>query len=186
MDYFPAFLNFEGKKILIIGGGEVAYRKLNYLLSFTSSLHVIAQEFSPEMQTKLEKQQISFEKRSYRDGDVQGYQMVVVAVDNLNVQKAVYESSRKYNCLCNAVDSTSYCDFIFPSYIQKGDLLIAISTSSASPAMAKQIRIFLEKIIPDSIIPFLEEMKRLRSELPKGKERMQMLNQKAKKFIETW
>ena len=65
-------------------------------------------------------------------------------------------------------------------------MTVAVSTSGASPAMAKHLRIYLQKMIPDSIVEFLQEMKNLRKTLPKGKERMKMLDAKARKFVESW
>ncbi|MCK4737412.1 MAG: bifunctional precorrin-2 dehydrogenase/sirohydrochlorin ferrochelatase, partial [Sulfurimonas sp.] len=79
-----------------------------------------------------------------------------------------------------------YCDFIFPSYVKKDDLTVAISTSGASPAMAKHLRIYLQNLIPSGISEFLVEMKNLRKTLPKGKERMKMLDKKAEDYIKTW
>ena len=76
--------------------------------------------------------------------------------------------------------------FLFPSYIKKDNLTIAVSTSGASPAMAKHLRIYLQNLIPDSIGEFLQEMKDLRKTLPKGKERMKMLDEKAKNYIQQW
>jgi precorrin-2 dehydrogenase/sirohydrochlorin ferrochelatase len=84
------------------------------------------------------------------------------------------------------VDLQQYCDFIFPSYVKKGDLTIAISTGGASPAVAKQLRIYLSKLIPNSIVDFLEQMKEYRKTMPKGKERMRFLDNKAKEFIQSW
>jgi len=186
MAYFPAFLKLDNKKILIIGGGNVAYEKLEHLLDFTQDITLVAQEFTDEMLATIEKKRLLFEKRAYKSGDIKEFAIVVVAVDNLNLQAEIFEESKKYNCLCNAVDSTAYCDFIFPSYIKKGDLTVAVSTSGASPAMAKYLRIFLQKMIPESIVAFLQEMKTLRKTVPKGKERMKMLDEKAKKYIESW
>ena len=84
------------------------------------------------------------------------------------------------------MDSVEYCDFIFPSYIKEGALTIAVSTSGTSPAMAKHLRRYLQKLIPHNIDNFLQEMKELRKSLPKGKERMKMLDEKAKKYIKNW
>ena len=186
MAYFPAFLKLDNKKILIVGGGNIAYEKLEHLLDFTQDITVVAEEFTDEILLSIEKRSLKFEKRAYCSGDIQEFAIVVVAVDNIRLQSEIFEESKKYNCLCNAVDSTAYCDFIFPSYIKKGDLTVAVSTSGASPAMAKYLRIFLQKMIPESIVSFLQEMKSLRTNLPKGKERMKMLDEKAKNYIESW
>jgi len=186
MSYFPAFLQLKNKKILIVGGGAIAYEKLEHLLDFTKDIVIIAQEFSKEMLQCISKENLVYEQRAYKTGDIAQYAIVVVAVDNIPLQAEIFEESKHYNCLCNAVDSTAYCDFIFPSYIKKGDLTVAVSTSGASPAMAKHLRIFLQKMIPESIVPFLQEMKHLRKTLPKGKERMKMLDEKAKKYIQSW
>ncbi len=186
MAYFPAFLKLDNKKILIVGGGNVAYEKLEHLLDFTHYITLVAEEFSDEMLKIIKKENLTFEKRAYKNGDIKEYAIVVVAVDNLDLQAEIFQESKKYNCLCNAVDSTAYCDFIFPSYIKKGDLTVAVSTSGASPAMAKYLRIFLQKMIPESIVAFLQEMKTLRKTVPKGKERMKMLDEKAKKYMESW
>jgi precorrin-2 dehydrogenase/sirohydrochlorin ferrochelatase len=70
--------------------------------------------------------------------------------------------------------------------LKKDDLTIAISTSGASPAMAKHLRIYLQNLIPDGIADFLKEMKQLRKTLPKGKVRMKMLDEKAKNYIKNW
>jgi precorrin-2 dehydrogenase/sirohydrochlorin ferrochelatase len=86
--------------------------------------------------------------------------------------------------LCNSVDSVDYCDFIFPSYTRKGALTVAFSTSGISPSVAKYLRRAIERTIPDSIADFLEEMKTLRASLPKGKERMKLLDAKAKAYID--
>jgi precorrin-2 dehydrogenase/sirohydrochlorin ferrochelatase len=186
MSYFPAFLQLQEKKILIVGGGAIAYEKLVHLLDFTQDISIIAQEYSNEMLQTIKKHHLDFQTRTYQEGDIKEFAIVVVAVDNIELQAAIFAESKHYNCLCNAVDSTAYCDFIFPSYIKKGDLTVAVSTSGSSPAMAKHLRIFLQKMIPDSIVSFLQEMKQLRKTLPKGKERMKMLDAKAKKYIDSW
>jgi len=184
MSYFPAFIKLDKKKILIIGGGNIAYEKLLHLLDFTQSIYVIAEDISDEMLKKIESSGLSFEKKSYEKGDIAGYDIIIIAIDNIALQAEIYEESKTYKCLCNAVDSVDYCDFIFPSYIKQDDLIIAVSTSGASPAVAKHLRRYLQKLIPSGMGVFLREMRSLRKTLPKGKERMKMLDEKAKSYIE--
>lgn len=186
MVYFPAFLKLDNKKILIVGGGYVALEKLEKLLDFTKDITVIAKEFSDAMMQRVEKEHLVFHKRTYCDGDIKAYAIVIVAVDDIALQAEIFQESTKYNCLCNSVDSTDYCDFIFPSYVKKDDLTIAVSTSGASPALAKHLRLYLQKLIPEGVSDFLKEMQELRKTLPKGKERMKMLDEKAEKYIQTW
>ncbi len=185
VSYFPAFLKFDNKKILIVGGGHIAYEKLDHLLDFTHDITVIAPELSEEMHDRIAKEGLCLIKRRYSKGDIAEMAVVVVAVDDILLQEEIFKESKHYHCLCNAVDSVDYCDFIFPSYIKKGDLTVAVSTSGASPALAKHLRRFLENTIPSGISAFLDEMKQLRRTLPKGKERMKMLDAKAQEYIKT-
>ncbi|MBL0708378.1 MAG: bifunctional precorrin-2 dehydrogenase/sirohydrochlorin ferrochelatase [Sulfurimonas sp.] len=186
MAYFPAFIKLDSKNILIVGGGKIALEKLEHLLDFTKDISIIALNFSDEMLRCIQKNKLSYEKRAYKQGDISEVGVVVVAVDDIALQAKIFAESKNYNCLCNSVDSVEYCDFIFPSYIKKDDLTIAVSTSGASPAMAKYLRIYLEHLIPESIGTFLKEMKNLRKTLPKGKKRMKMLDEKAKNYIQNW
>ncbi|MEA2090851.1 MAG: bifunctional precorrin-2 dehydrogenase/sirohydrochlorin ferrochelatase [Campylobacterota bacterium] len=186
MSYFPAFLKLDNKKILIVGGGYIAYEKLDHLLDFTQDISVIALDLSDDMSKGIKDNNLSFEQRAYKTGDIKDFAVVIVAVDDIPLQAEIFAESKKYNCLCNSVDSVDYCDFIFPSYIKKDDLTIAVSTSGASPAMAKHLRMYLQNSIPDDIGEFLKEMKDLRKTLPKGKERMKMLDKRAQDYIESW
>jgi precorrin-2 dehydrogenase/sirohydrochlorin ferrochelatase len=186
LSYFPAFLKLDNKKILIVGGGNIASEKLRRLLDFTSDISIISLEFSSNMDKMISENSLYFEKRAYKKGDIKDFAIVVVAVDNISLQAEIFAQSKKYNCLCNSVDSVDYCDFIFPSYVKKDDLTIAISTSGASPAMAKQLRIYLQNLIPPEISKFLLEMKNLRKTLPKGRQRMKMLDKKAQDYINSW
>jgi len=186
MSYFPAFLKLDNKKILIVGGGYIAYEKLQRLLDFTSNISIVALELSEDMSKTLSEKNLHFEKRAYARGDIKDFAIVIVAVDDISLQAEIFAESKLYGCLCNSVDSVDYCDFIFPSYVKKDDLTIAISTSGASPAMAKYLREYLQKLIPSGINDFLTEMKNLRKTLPKGKERMKMLDKKAQEYMRTW
>ena len=186
MAYFPAFIKLDNKKILIVGGGYIAYEKLDHLLDFTKDISIVALELSDEMRQRAEKENLHVEIRGYEKGDIEDFAVVIVAVDDIPLQAEIFKESKSYNCLCNSVDSVDYCDFIFPSYIKKDDLTIAVSTSGASPAMAKHLRRYLQNLIPDSIGAFLDEMKQLRRTLPKGKERMKMLDKKAEDYIKGW
>ncbi|WP_297443742.1 bifunctional precorrin-2 dehydrogenase/sirohydrochlorin ferrochelatase [Sulfurimonas sp.] len=186
MSYFPAFLKLEGKKILIVGGGNIAYEKLEKLLDFTTDIHIVAVEFSQMMTAKIKEKGLTYEQRTYKKGDIAEVAIVIIAVDDISLQAEIFEESKEYKCLCNAVDSVNYCDFIFPSYMKEGDLTIAVSTSGASPAMAKYLRTYLQELIPKNIGRFLQEMKVLRLTLPKGKERMKTLDEKAKNYIQEW
>ena len=184
MSYFPAFIKLDDINILIVGGGKIANEKLEKLLDFTKRIKVIAKELDSNMQKRIEEEHLEFDLRAYKEGDINGFDIVIIAVDDLNLQKSIYQESRSSRILCNAVDSVDYCDFIFPSYIKEGDLTIAVSTSGSSPAFAKHFKHYLQSLIPKDITPFLSELKRLRATLPKGKERMKLLDKKAKEFFQ--
>ena len=184
MNYFPAFLKLDHSKILIVGGGRIATEKIEKLLDFTKEIEVIADHYSEEMLSKIIDHNLSYKTKKYETGDVEGFDIVIIAVDSLELQEQIFTETRSMRTLCNAVDSVAYCDFIFPSYIKEGDLTIAISTSGTSPAVAKYLKQYIQKLLPSDISAFLEEMKALRNQLPKGIARMELLTKKAKEFFD--
>jgi len=182
--YFPVFLNLFEKRILIVGGGKIAKDKLLKCLDFTKDIKLIAKEFSCEILPILEKNKLIYEQKEVEDHDINGYDIVVVAVDDISVQKHIYMLCKDKKTLVNCVDAKEYSDFIFGSYIKRDDLVIAVSTSGVSPAFSKYLRRFLEKTLPSDIESFLKEMKLLRQKLPKGKERMKLFEKKCRSFFD--
>ena len=186
MAYFPAFLKFDEMDILVVGGGNIATEKVEKLLNFSDKLTIVAPQCSTQMQTYIQTHSLTYHDRVYQRGDIHDFGMVIIAVDDIPLQAQIYQESRSLRCFCNAVDSVEYCDFIFPSFVKKEALTVAVSTSGTSPAFAKHFRHFLETKIPGCVAEFLQEMKALRSTMPKGKERMVFLDKKAKAYIESW
>jgi len=185
MSFFPAYINFENKKILLIGAGKIALEKLEKLLDFTQEITILSEHYSDDFLSLVKMHQLIYYQRKYKEKDINGFDIVIVATDNKKLYEKIYSESRDSRVLINCVDNANYCDFIFPSYIKKGDLTISVSTSGASPAFAKQLRQYIEKLIPSSVENFLKEMKVLRQTLPKGRERMQFFEKKTKDFITT-
>ena len=183
MSFFPMYMDMSKLKVLLVGGGAIATEKLEKLVDFTKEITVITKELSPEAQSLIKDHCLTLYQRAYMKGDITDFDIVIVATDTVDLHKAIYEESRGTRVLVNSVDDTAYCDFIFPSYIKRGDLTISFSTSGASPAFAKQIRRYFERVIPDNVDTFLQKMKQMRSELPKGKERMQKFEEMVREYM---
>ncbi|XPV68079.1 MAG: precorrin-2 dehydrogenase/sirohydrochlorin ferrochelatase family protein [Halarcobacter sp.] len=186
MAYFPMFFSLDGKKILLIGAGYIGSEKLEKLLDFTKDITIIADFISEYVQTQARKYNIKVIEKKYSLGDIKGFDIVIVAIDDIKLQEQIYKECKKQNILCNCVDLQRCCDFIFPSYIKEGDLTVAISTSGSSPAFAKLFKRYIKEKIPEDISTFLKQMRALRKELPKGKDRMQLLEKKVKEYIKRW
>ena len=183
MSFFPMYMDMQNLKVLLVGGGYIATEKLEKLIDFTKNITVITINVEKEAQKIIEENSLTFQQRAYKTGDINGFDIVIVATDTVELHKEIYEESRDKRILVNSVDNTDYCDFIFPSYVQKGDLTIAFSTGGSSPAFAKHIRRHFEKIIPNSVGEFLQKMKSLRSEIPKGKERMKYFDTMVEEYF---
>lgn len=186
MAYFPMFMDMNDLKVLVIGGGYIATEKLEKLVDFTKEITVIALRVEEEAKDLIDEHALVLQQRAYEVGDIEGFDIVIVATDTVELHKAIYEESRGSRILVNSVDNTDYCDFIFPSYVKKDALTIAFSTGGASPAFAKQIRQHFEKIIPDSVGEFLQKMKGLRSTMPKGKERMKYFDELVEEYFKKY
>ena len=183
MSFFPMYMDMKNLKVLVVGGGLIATEKLEKLLDFTKNITVIALRIEDEAKSLIDKNGLTLYQRAYQKRDIEGFDIVIVATDTIELHKAIYEESRGSRILVNSVDNRDYCDFIFPSYIQKGDLTISFSTGGASPAFAKQIRHYFEEVIPDSVEEFLKKMNSLRSKMPKGRERMKYFDRLVKEYF---
>ncbi len=186
MSYFPMFMDIHRLKVLVVGGGAIATEKLEKLVDFTKEITVIALRIEPQAQALIETHGITVYQRAYETGDLEGFDIAIVATDTVALHKEIYEESRGSRILVNSVDNTDYCDFIFPSYLKRGDLTIAFSTGGTSPAFAKQIRRHFENVIPDSVGEFLEKMKALRTTMPKGKERMKYFDTLVSEYFQKY
>ena len=145
MKYFPVFLDIMGKKVLVVGGGKVAQRKIEMLLSFGSDICIVSKELTALLQRKVEDGTIRLLGEEFHEDDLAGMSLVIAATDDQALNRRVSLKARERGLMVNAVDQPSDCDFIVPSMVRRGDLLIAISTSGKSPALAKRIRQRLER-----------------------------------------
>ncbi len=184
MALFPLFISLKNKKILIVGGGDVALRKIEKLIPFEPEIKVVSKDFPEKTISLLKKYNIPYEKRAFRYTDLENTDIVIVAVNNLELQKDIYNYTRGKNILVNSVDSPDYCDFIFPAYVKKGDLVIGITTSGKVPGLSGKIRKKIEKCLPEDIEQILEEIYKIRNSLPKGKERQEKILSLVEKLVQ--
>jgi len=183
MAYFPMFIDLADRKILVVGGGAIAHEKLEKLVQFTKEITVIAPDLSIETHTLIGEHCLTLYNRPYRTSDIDGFDIVIVATDTIDLHREIWEQTRDMRVLVNSVDDTQYCDFIFPSFVRRDDLTVAFSTGGASPAFAKHIRRWFQNILPDEVGNFLRQMKDLRTQLPKGKERMERFDTMTAEFF---
>jgi precorrin-2 dehydrogenase/sirohydrochlorin ferrochelatase len=143
--YYPIFLNLQGKRCLVVGGGEVATRKVQGLLEAGALVAVVSPTLTTALSALVHDGTIRHKARDFRDDDVSGCALVIGATDQPVVNHAVYEASQRHRAWVNIVDVPAACDFIAPAVVRRGALQIAISTSGHSPTLAKRIRQQLEE-----------------------------------------
>ncbi len=165
MRYYPVFLDIAGKPVVIIGGGEVALRKVEGLLDAGAQVTVVSPELYPELRGLVEEGRLRYEGREYRRGDLEGYALAFVASDDRSANAAVAREGRERGVWVNAVDDPERCDFIMPSIVQRGDIIVAISTSGGSPAMARKLREEMEGFLTDDYVLLLDLATEVRRDL---------------------
>ena len=145
--YYPISLNISGRKCVVVGGGEVALRKVKTLLQHGANVEVISPDLCPELARLTESGEISMRNHAYQTGDLAGAFLAIAATDDAVLNRRVAEEARNKSVLVNVVDDAENSDFIVPSYLRRNGLTIAVSTSGQSPALARKIRTRLEKEI---------------------------------------
>ncbi len=165
MRYYPVFLDIAGKPVLVIGGGEVALQKVNGLLDAGARVTLVSPALHPDLQALAAQGRIDHLAREYAPGDLEGYFLAFVGTDDRTVNASVAREGRERGVWVNAVDDTPNCDFIMPAVVRRGDLIVAVSTSGASPAMARKMREEMEAFLTEEYSLMLELAAEVRREL---------------------
>lgn len=168
MRYYPVFLDIKGRPATVVGGGTVAERKVESLLLAGASVRVISPRATKRLEALADEGKITILKRKYTLGDLKGSFVAISASDSKEVNYAVFEEAKAANILINAVDDPEHCNFIVPSIVDRGGLIIAISTSGKSPLLAKTIRQDLESYIGREYETFIEILGAARKKLLKS------------------
>lgn len=163
--YYPVFLNIKSKKCVVIGGGAVALRKTEALLEFGANVTAIGPEMCRELVELANKGRIRLIKRPYGPGDLDGADIAIVASSESDVNARVAREACKGKVLVNVVDNPELSDFIVPSTFRRGAIAIAISTGGKSPALARKIRMKLERDMGDEFAVLAALVGEARTEL---------------------
>lgn len=159
MGYFPFFIDIKDKKIIIIGGGRIAFGKAEKLLPYEPEITVIASKICDDLR-KLDG--IKFTQKAFEDTDIDGAFAVIAATDNKELNAHIFSLCTQKNILVNTVDDKEKCSFIFPALISKNDISIGISTSGKSPLFARLMREYIEKELDENKLCAFEFMGKFR------------------------
>jgi hydroxymethylbilane synthase len=162
---FPIYLKLEGRLCVVIGGGQVAARKISALLDSGARVRVVAPEVCAEIRAALSRPGLEHVARGYQRGDLAGATLVFAATDSQAVNAAVSEDAAEQEVLVNVADDPARCSFIMPSRLDIGPVAIAICTQGASPALARHLRLRLEQALGPAHGQLAELLGRLRPEV---------------------
>jgi precorrin-2 dehydrogenase/sirohydrochlorin ferrochelatase len=137
---YMAALKLKGRRCLVIGGGDVGLEKVEGLLLCDAEVRLVAPEILPELAEYAAEGTITWERRTFVDGDLDGAFMAIAATNDTDVNISVHDGAERRAMLVNVVDVPPLCNFILPAIVRSGPLAIAISTAGASPALAKRMK----------------------------------------------
>jgi len=148
MDYLPIMLRLQDRKVLVVGGGQVATRKVAMLLRAGASVRLVADTVDPALAQTLSEPPHEVLQKRFQPEHVDGVTLVVAATNNNEVNLQVCEQSRERGVPVNVVDNPALCDFIFPSIVDRSPVIVAVSSGGKSPVLARLLRSRLETYIP--------------------------------------
>ena len=163
--FYPILVELQRKKALVVGGGKVAQRKIETLLECGAFVQVVARELTAELEELRSWRKIEFLGGEFSEAFLEGAFLVFAATDDVLLNRRVSQAAQQRGLLVNAVDQPADCNFIVPSVLTRGDLLIAVSTSGKSPAFARKVRVELERHFGEEYGFFLNLMGNLRKEI---------------------
>lgn len=165
MRYYPVYLDMQDRKALVVGGGAVGSRKARRLLQAGARVTVVSPEASASIRDAAAAGRLTWHARAYRSADMADMFLVFSATDDPGVNRRIAADAARHSVLCNFAEAPDRGHFILPSIVARGDLLISISTSGASPAVARRLRQELEGYFDDAYEPFLRLLGRVRAQL---------------------
>lgn len=165
MAFYPLYMDIEGKRCVVIGGGEVAERKVASLVECGADVEVISPNLTQNLRELVKAGAIEVKQRSYEPGDIESAILVIAATDDNIMNRAIHREAVENNIPVNVVDVPELCTFIVPSTIRRGDLIISISTSGSCPALAKKIRKQLQQLFGDEYANYCAVLRDFRKEV---------------------
>jgi len=144
LKYYPICLDISNKRCTVIGGGEVAGRKVRRLLDCGARVAVVGRKITPELESLKKRGRIEHIASVYRTEHLDGSFMVIGATDSSRINGRIYRDAKEKGIPVNIVDDPRRCDFILPALFEQGDLAIAVSTAGKSPALARRLRMEME------------------------------------------
>lgn len=165
MKYYPIHLDIRKRNCLVVGGGAVGTRKVNTLLKCGARVTVVGPAPTRQLKELAAAGSITLRQCAYRSADLKDMFLVIGATDDEKLNRQISEDAGKIGILCNIADRPEVCNFILPSVVQRGDLVITISTSGQSPALAKRLRRKLEAQFGEEYADFLHLMGAIRKKL---------------------
>lgn len=152
MPYYPIFVEMHGRRVLLVGGGHVADEKIHKLVDAGAEVTVVAPELAPPVRRYVEDGLARWTPRAFEAGDTAGFEIVMVATDDGEVNRIVADEARALGVWVNAADDAAHCDFILPSLARRGRIAIAASTGGASPALARWLRERLDAFLTPEVV----------------------------------
>ena len=165
MAKYPIFLELGSRRTVVIGGGTVAVRKVQALLTAGARVVVIAERIDDMMTAMCSGTDAELIKSKYSKNNLAGALLAIAATNNHQLNKQIYKDCQELEVLCNVVDVPELCDFFVPAVVKRGDLQIAIGTGGQCPAYAGHTRKKLEAIFTEQHGEFLAELEKLRKKI---------------------
>ncbi|NBI28792.1 precorrin-2 dehydrogenase/sirohydrochlorin ferrochelatase family protein [Chengkuizengella marina] len=162
-DVMPIMINVKQKECLVVGGGKIAERKISSLMDAMANIKVISPKVTVQIKHWHNEGKLQIYKKNYDVSQIGKPFLIIAATDQSQVNLQVYEDAKKRNILVSIVDRPDYSDFIFPASFKRGKLQIAVSTSGASPIVARTIKKDLEKQYGDDYEIYLDFLGEFRS-----------------------
>jgi len=162
MAKYPIFLELSGRRAVVIGGGGVAVRKVQTLMSAGARIVVVAERIDDMMTALCAGTDVEIVQGSYSKSYLASAVLAIAATNNSDLNKKIYKDCQELEILCNVVDVPELCDFYVPALVKRGKLQIAIGTDGSSPAYSGHIRKKLEKIFTEKHGEFVAELEIVR------------------------
>ncbi|TWX69949.1 NAD(P)-dependent oxidoreductase [Colwellia sp. C1TZA3] len=149
MKYFPIYLDAKHINAMIIGGGEVAARKIELLLKSTTNISIMSETLNSSVERLVNLHQLNWLKHNYQPGHLSNSNIVIAATDSVEVNSAVATESTQLKLLTNVVDQPELCTYITPAIIDRSPIIISMSSSGSAPILLRMLREQIEKTLPN-------------------------------------